>query len=103
MDQTFVFTQGTDGGGTHVVVNFGVHAGREATPAEVERLGHELLEHADPVDVICESRYRFDSEMAASVYQVRVETGSARVPDALVEAVDAWARDCVADRRLLTP
>jgi hypothetical protein len=103
MDQTFVFTQGTDDGGTQVVVNFGVHAGREATPAEVERLGTELLAQADPVDVICENRYRFDSEMAASVYQVRVETGSATAPESLVEAVEQWARDCVADRRLIVP
>lgn len=103
MDETFVFTQARDDGGTEVVVNFGVHAGREATQAEVERLGHQLVAHAEPVDVICESRYRFDSEMGASVYQVRIETQEARAPEALVEAVDAWARDCVAERRLITP
>jgi hypothetical protein len=103
MDKTFVFTQDTSDGGTEVVVNFGVHAGREATPAEVERLGQELLAHAEPVDVVCEQRYRFDSEMAAAVYQVRVETPEADAPPALVQAVDTWARDCIAERRLITP
>jgi hypothetical protein len=103
MDQTFVFTQDTHDGGAEVVVNFGVHAGREATPAEIERLGQELLTHADPVDVVCERHYRFDSEMGASVYQVRVETTGSEPTDALVHTVDAWARDCVAERRLITP
>ncbi len=103
MDETFVFTHEKDDGRTQVVVNFGVHAGREATPAEVDRLGHELLAHADRVEVVCESRYRFDSEMGASVYQVRVETSGGGAPEALVDAVDAWARDCVAERRLITP
>jgi hypothetical protein len=42
MDETFVFTHDKDDGRTEVVVNFGVHAGREATPAEVDRLGHDL-------------------------------------------------------------
>jgi hypothetical protein len=103
MDQTFVFTQYRDDGGTQVVVNFGVHAGREATQAEIERLGHELLPHANPVDVICERHYRFDDEMEAAVFQVRVETADREPPDALVQTVDAWARDCVAERRLITP
>jgi hypothetical protein len=104
MDETFVFANERGDGGTEVLVNFGVHAGREATQAEVERLGHELLAHTDLVDVVCEQRYRFDRERGLAVYQVRVETltdGDAR--DAVVETIDAWARDCLAERRLMTP
>ena len=104
MDETFVFANERDDGGTDVLVNFGVHAGREATQAEVERLGHELLAHIDLVDVVCEQRYRFDRERALSLYQVRVETpADADARDAVLQAVDAWARDCVAERRLITP
>ena len=104
MDETFVFAHDLDDGCAEVLVNFGVHAGREATQAEVERLGHELLAHTDLVDIVCEQRYRFDRERALSVYQVRVETpteGEAR--SAVLQTVDAWARDCVAERRLMTP
>lgn len=104
MDETFVFANERDDGGTEVMVNFGMHAGREATQAEVERLGQQLIEHTAVVDIVCEQRYRFDRERELSLYQVRVETPEdGRVPDAVVEAVDAWARDCVAERRLITP
>ena len=62
MDETFVFVNQRDDGGTEVLVNFGMHAGREATQAEVERLGQELVRHTEVVDVVCEQRYRFDRE-----------------------------------------
>ena len=104
MDETFVFVNEKDDGGTEVLVNFGMHAGREATQAEVERLGQQLLEHTGVVDVVCEQRYRFDRERELSVYQVRVETPEdGQVSDVLVDAIDVWARDCVAERRLMTP
>jgi hypothetical protein len=85
-----------------LVVNFGVFAGREATPAEVERLAYALLEELDSVEIICEQRYEFDHEVEATVYRVRIEipTGaSARVPG-LRQLVDAWAQDCIGERRL---
>lgn len=104
MDETFVFANEKDDGGTEVLVNFGMHAGREATQAEVERLGQQLLEHTGVVDIVCEQRYRFDRERELAVYQVRVETPEdGDVREAVVETVDAWARDCVAERRLITP
>ncbi len=104
MDETFVFVNQRDDGGAEVLVNFGMHAGREATQAEIERLGHELIRHTEVVDVVCEQRYRFDRERELAVYQVRVETpADDAVRDAVVDAIDAWARDCVAERRLMTP
>lgn len=77
-------------------------AGREATPAEVDRLGDALLEHVDTAKIVCEQRTEIDRERRAGVYQVRVElpeSGGTR--DALVGTVDAWARDCIAERRLI--
>ncbi len=105
-DPTLVFVDETADGPTTVVCNFGMHAGREATQAEVERLGAALLDEADPVDVVSEHRYRFDSERAATVHQLRVElpesTEATRVP-AVAGVVEAWARDCIEERRLATP
>jgi hypothetical protein len=104
-DSTLVFTAEADGQMT-VVCNFGVHAGREATPAEIDRLGTALLDDLEPIDVVSERRYSFDREGAAAVYQVRVElsadTARERVP-AVVGTVEAWARDCLDERRLVTP
>jgi hypothetical protein len=104
-DSTLVFTSEADGRPA-VVCNFGVHAGREATRAELDRLGGLLLHEIEPVDVVSEHRHRFDRERSAAVYQVRVElppdVDPVRLP--LVSGtVEDWARDCLADRRLVSP
>jgi hypothetical protein len=104
-DPILVFAEDDPDERRRLVVNFGMFAGRQATPAEVERLGESLLPHAEAVEIVCEERYRFDSERSASVYQVRVELPrSAAAPtDELAAAVEEWARDCLAERRLITP
>jgi hypothetical protein len=103
-DADLVFVRETDGG-LELVVNFGVFAGRQATPAEVDRLADALLEDADALTIVCEERYNVDRERRANVYQVRVEvprdSGAAR--DRLLVTSELWARDCIAERRLITP
>ncbi len=103
-DPILVFAE-DDSDRQRLVVNFGMFAGREATPAEIERLGETLLEHADSVEVVCEGRYRFDRESAARVYQLRVELPRAldASSDELAAPVEDWARECLAERRLITP
>ena len=101
-EPTLVFTD--DGAAGAVVCNFGMYAGREATPAEIERLGEALLVDVAAVEVVCEHRYEFDRERRGTVYQIRVAVpgggpGTAR----LAERVEAWARECMDERRLITP
>lgn len=103
-DAELVFPAEIDGR-PGVVVNFGVYAGREATPAEVERLGEALLPDTGSLEVVCERRTSFGPDRQAELYQVRVELqghdpGRA---SALLPAVEAWARDCISERRLITP
>jgi hypothetical protein len=88
-----------------LVVNFGVFSGREATPAEVERLAKQLLEALESVEIICEQRYEFAREIEATVYRVRVEIppGSGSFTPALRTIVEDWARDCIGERRVSTP
>jgi hypothetical protein len=88
-----------------VVVNFGVYAGREATPAEVERLGNDLRERVTSLEVVCERRESFGPDRRAELYQVRVELPGRGAGEAaeLVPAVESWARHCIAERRLMTP
>jgi hypothetical protein len=91
--------------GLEVVVNFGLFAGREATPAEIDRLAEALLPDLESIEVICEQRYRFDRRTEAAVYQVRVVVPpeDADLRESIVETVEEWARDCMAERRLLSP
>jgi hypothetical protein len=85
-----------------LVVNFGVFSGREATPAEIERLARRLLEELDSIEIICEQRYEFDREMEATVHRIRIELppGTAGRTVALRGLVEEWAEDCIEERRL---
>jgi hypothetical protein len=100
---TLVFVDEAEGDGElELVVNFGIFSGREATPAEIERLAHELLEELESVEIICEQRYEFDREVEARIYRIRVEPppGNAGRVGELRSVVDAWAQDCIGERRI---
>jgi hypothetical protein len=91
----------------HIVVhvNFGVFTGREATPAEIDRLAGWLLDRVEHVTIVSEVRHEIDTRSEAAVHQVRIEVpkGDAVDPPAelepwLVERAELWARTCMADR-----
>lgn len=107
MDEpALVFASERDGA-LELVVNFAVYGGREATPAEIDRLGDTLLERCERFEVVCETRYGFDREHRASVYRIRVElprgVGVGAGEEAVRATVEDWARDCIDERRLITP
>ena len=89
-------------------VNFGVFAGREATPAEIDDLAAALLDKVTEVAIVAEERHEIGEEAEASLNQVRIEVSPEQLPDdeheldvmcgRLVEATEAWARTCFADR-----
>lgn len=91
-----------------VRVNFGMFAGREATPAEIDDLAASLLEQVGAVSIVAEERHEIDDRSEASVHQVRIEIGQESLPsdrDALQElgvrvvvAAEQWAEACIAER-----
>ncbi len=91
-----------------VRVNFGIVAGREATPAEIDELGKALRPDVPQVSIVSEQRYELSAEVEASLHQVRIEVPPDRLPrdpaelDALAARLAAvaetWARDCFEDR-----
>jgi hypothetical protein len=93
-----------------VRINFGIFAGREATPAEIDRLAEWLLDEVGEVSIISEERHEIDAHVEASVHQVRVEVASDRVPAdpveraaieaRIVERAEYWANLCVAERHV---
>jgi hypothetical protein len=94
--------------GLEIRVNFGVFAGRDATPAELDELAHLLVPEVADVSVVAEQRHEVGEEVEASLHQVRVEVADDHLPaDAderedlcqrLLESVEEWARTCIADR-----
>jgi len=89
-------------------VNFGMFAGREVTSAELDALGHELLEKIGEVSIIAEQRHEIGALSEASVHQVRVEVPAealvlwncelVELRGRLMEVAERWARGCIADR-----
>lgn len=83
-----------------VRVNFGVYAGRAATPAELDRLAEWLLDEVDAVSIVAEERHEVDGRGEAVIHQVRIELpdDDAETAQRVVERAAHWARLCVAER-----
>lgn len=88
-----------------VRVNFGVFAGRHATPAEIDELAVALRDTVPSFAIVSEDRYEFGDAVAASVHQVVVEVPQEVVgeePQLLAErivfAANGWALECIAAR-----
>ena len=89
-------------------VNFGVFAGREATPAEIDDLAKALLPKIGEVAIVSEERHELTEESEAALHQVRIEVDPEQLPSdeheldhlagRLVEAAETWAQDCVSER-----
>jgi len=94
--------------GVEVRVNFGVFAGRGATPAEIDELAKALLPKVGEVAIVAEERHEIGEDSEASLNQVRIEIAPDQLPEddreldvlcgRLVEAAEQWANACVADR-----
>jgi hypothetical protein len=95
--------------GVEVRVNFGVFAGRAATPAEIDELAKELVPKVGEVSIVAEERHEIGGGSEASLNQVRIEVSPEHLPHdeqhldhlcgRLVEAAEHWAQACIADRR----
>jgi hypothetical protein len=93
-----------------VRVNFGMFAGREATPAEIDDLASSLLEQVGAVSIVAEERHEIDEKSEAAIHQVRIEIDSASLPDdrealqelslRMVAAAEQWAEACIAERHV---
>jgi len=92
-----------------VRVNFGMLAGREATPAEIDDLAAVLLKAAPQVSIISEQRHEIGPDVEASLHQVRIELEHVvddepaaldSLEGRLVAAAEAWAIDCAAARHV---
>jgi hypothetical protein len=96
--------------GIEIRINFGMFAGREATAAEIDELGKELLARVREVSIVSEERHEIAEGSEAALHQVRVEVAPADLPGdeheldelrgRLLEVSERWARDCIADRHV---
>jgi hypothetical protein len=91
-------------------VNFGMFAGREATPAEIDDLAAELLDKVTELAIVAEDRHEISAHSEAALHQVRIEVPGDELPvdehefdemsGRLIEAAERWARECIAGRHV---
>jgi hypothetical protein len=96
--------------GLEIRVNFGMFAGRDASPAEIDELAKELLPEVTEVTIVAEQRHELSDGVEASLHQVRVEIDEQNLPagvvelaelsDRLVDACDEWARRAIDARHV---
>ena len=96
--------------GLEIRINFGMYAGREATPAEIDELGKQLLARVRGVSIIREERHELADGTEVQLHQVRVEVSSGDLPGdeheldelrgRLLEVSERWAASCIADRHV---
>lgn len=84
-------------------INFGILAGREATPAEIDDLGRRLLAIVPDVSIVSEQHYEMGRGHEAVVHLVKIELDEGEAPGEdlqhlLVGAATSWAEHCAADR-----
>jgi hypothetical protein len=89
-------------------VNFGIFAGRAATPAEIDDLAHALIPEVGEVSIVAEERHEIGEDAEASLHQVRIEVAEEHLPpfesaveelrERLVAAAERWAEACIAER-----
>ena len=101
MDTTIAFVRPAAGGGTEIVVNFGLLSGREATLAEVDRLARRLCDVMPEVRVHAIRTHDVGRDSEAVVHQVVIEAGTAGGDTETLRAIgETWARECADDRSL---
>ena len=106
MDPTIAFrVPPHEGAVIEVRVNFGVYAGRNATPAEIDDLARALRNEVPQFTITVEQRHEFGNDVEAAVRQAVIEIDRPNAgdnPDALAERVVAaanrWASACIATR-----
>ena len=94
--------------GLEVRINFGIFAGRDATPAEVDELGTALAREVGLISVVSEHRHEFGPESEAQLHQVRVEIPEEELPreeadvaelsERIVGLAEGWAEACISQR-----
>jgi hypothetical protein len=102
VDPAIARVQPTESGGLEIEVNFGVLAGRQATAAELEELGRELVDETGGATVVAEDRFELGPQSEVELQQVRIELDAESLDETMrgrvVAIAERWARECAADR-----
>ena len=100
LDRVIAFATSPDTPPLEVRVNFGMFAGREATPAEIDELARDLMPQVGDVTIVREERHEISGHSEGSVQQVKIELpdGDSDLVHRVIEIAERWASACIAER-----
>jgi hypothetical protein len=108
VENVIAFAVEAEPAGLEIRINFGVFAGRDATPAELEELGRLIVPEAGEVSIIGEQRHEISEDIELLLHQVKVSVAPENVPveraarkefcERLVTLAEIWARQCIHER-----
>ena len=108
LDPPVAFPAKPDAPALQIRINFGILAGRDATPAEIDDLARQLTLIVPDVTIVSEQHYEIGHGHEATVHQVRVEADESVLPAdeaeleevsrRLLDTASRWAQACAADR-----
>jgi len=94
-----------DDPGIEIRINFGLFAGRHATPAEIDELAATLREFVPEFSIVAEERHEFAHDVEAALHQVVIGVSHEHIGDEpdflagqMVRAANTWALDSIASR-----
>jgi hypothetical protein len=85
-------------GSRELRINFGVFAGRSATPAEIDELARMLLPELGDVTIVAEDRRELNGHSETSLHQVRVELPERANLERVCAVAEEWAQAHIEDR-----
>jgi hypothetical protein len=88
----------TSAGSRELRINFGVFAGRSATPAELDELARMLLPELGDVTIVAEDRRELNGHSETSLHQVRVELPGPGNLERVCAVAEEWAQAHIEDR-----
>ena len=88
----------TDAPTRELRVNFGVFAGRSATPAELDDLARVLLPELRDVTIVAEDRRELSDQSETSLHQVRIELPEGADAERVAALAEEWAHAHIDDR-----
>src|SRR5436190_13087069 len=97
-DEVLTVLSEASAGSRELRINFGVFAGRNATPAELGELAEMLLPELRDVTITAEDRRELNAQSETSLHQVRVDLPWDADVERVIAVAEEWAQAHIQDR-----
>jgi|GraSoiStandDraft_4_1057263.scaffolds.fasta_scaffold783957_2 hypothetical protein len=97
-DEVLTVLSEASAGSRELRINFGVFAGRSATPAELGELAEMLLPELRDVTITAEDRRELNAQSETSLHQVRVDLPWDADVERVIAVAEEWAQAHIQDR-----